>query len=573
MRILVTGDVRGEFEKLFKRVNNLKAKGKTFDVLFCIGDFFGANIPTEDPVWLSYLRGEQLAPIPTYILGPNKVQHVAFYEDHSGYEICHNITYLGKTGVYDMTAETDPIGAKPISIAYVSGVEGLSSHQTQQNHTFQEKEIRRLVENVQRKHPRGIDILLTSSWPSGISNYIKADKENLEKFAGQGPQSELISYVAAACKPRYHFSALHECYYERLPYRNHIVLRERNKHVTRFFSLAHLTNTTKMKWLYAFNLLPMLTMPNLDLTSQPEGTTENPYQEVLVRRVKRERAEKRKIMDSEEHQRNNATGYRWDVELMAQDFEKEKNRNAPLSAKVKDRGTDFTCWFCLGSEKVEKHLVISIAKHSYLALAKGGLDKFHCLVLPISHQGSSLDCLPECLEEIELYKSALVKFYRSHLRKAAVFFERNYRSDHYQLQCCPVSEDSVPHLADTFRDQALSITHAKISTKKGKYSRTVKGQELAIAFTTLESENRLDDLFTSDTPYFYVEIPDTSERLVHKIESWFPLQFGRQVLACPDVLNDGRLIDWKKCVLAKEEETEVTGEFRRAFAQYDPFSG
>lgn len=301
-----------------------------------------------------------------------------------------------------MTGEHDPVGARPISICYVSGVEALSSQAQSQHHCFNEKEIRKLVEIVQKKHPKGIDLLLTNSWPAGIGNYI-LDKETVDKYCGQGPQSELISYVAAAVKPRYHFSALHECYYERLPYRNHVVLREKPKHTTRFISLAHTTNKDKMKWLYAFSIIPMLSMVPTDLSLQPEGTTENPYQEVLIRRVKRERAEKRKFLESEEHKLNQQT-YRWDVELMAQDFDSKNkhDRNAPLTAKVKDRGTDFTCWFCLGSEKVEKHLVISIGSYSYLALAKGGLNKYHCLVLPISHQGSSLDCLPECLEEIEL---------------------------------------------------------------------------------------------------------------------------------------------------------------------------
>lgn len=399
MRLLIAGDVRGKIHKVFTRVKKLQAKGKTFDALFCLGDFFGSTLPSESPEWIKILSGQNPVPIPTYILGPNKSQHCDFFEDKQGYEICHNLTYLGKSGTYDMTADTDTIGTKPVSICYVSGVEALSSQA--RDHCFNEKEVRKLVENVQKKHPKGIDLLLTNSWPSGIANYIM-EKETVDKYCGQGPQSELISYVAAAVKPRYHFAALHECYYERLPYRNHVVLREKAKHVTRFVSLAHVTNTENMKWLYAFSILPMASMPSNELNSQADGTTENPYQEVLIRRVKRERAEKRKF--NEEVEKNNAQTYRWDVELMAQDFSKQRNdRDAPLTAKVKDRGTDFTCWFCLGSEKVEKHLVISIGKYSYLALAKGGLTKHHVLILPISHQGSSLDCVPECLEEIELF--------------------------------------------------------------------------------------------------------------------------------------------------------------------------
>ena len=99
-----------------------------------------------------------------------------------------------------------------------------------------------------------------------------------------------------------------------------------------------------------------------------------------------------------------------------------------------------------------------------------------------------------------------------------------------------------------------------------------KKEELSLVFTTLNRENRLEDMFTSDNPYFYVEIPDTKERLVHKIESWFPLQFGRQVLASPDIFNNQDLIDWKRCVKPKEDEASLTEEFRQSFNQFDPMS-
>jgi hypothetical protein len=49
-----------------------------------------------------------------------------------------------------------------------------------------------------------------------------------------------------------------------------------------------------------------------------------------------------------------------------QDKEKRKK-------KVNDRGSG--CWFCLSNPKVEKHLVISVAEESYLALAKGPINE------------------------------------------------------------------------------------------------------------------------------------------------------------------------------------------------------
>ena len=82
------------------------------------------------------------------------------------------------------------------------------------------------------------------------------------------------------------------------------------------------------------------------------------------------------------------------------------------------------CWFCLGSAKVEKHLVVTIGEHvsqgnynsyvhvtslptpsshthniihphttqqSYMALPKGGLVAEHVLILPIGHYAASTD--------------------------------------------------------------------------------------------------------------------------------------------------------------------------------------
>lgn len=69
----------------------------------------------------------------------------------------------------------------------------------------------------------------------------------------------------------------------------------------------------------------------------------------------------------------------------------------------------------------------------YLALAKGGLTPHHVLILPIGHYQSVVDLSSEVVEEMEKYKSALRKFYKSKGERC-VLFERNYRSQHLQLQ-------------------------------------------------------------------------------------------------------------------------------------------
>ena len=45
----------------------------------------------------------------------------------------------------------------------------------------------------------------------------------------------------------------------------------------------------------------------------------------------------------------------------------------------------------LSGAEVEKHLIVSIGDHSYLALPKGGLTPDHVLVLPIAHHPSLLE--------------------------------------------------------------------------------------------------------------------------------------------------------------------------------------
>lgn len=69
----------------------------------------------------------------------------------------------------------------------------------------------------------------------------------------------------------------------------------------------------------------------------------------------------------------------------------------------------------------------------YLALAKGALTPQHVLILPIGHYQSVVELSSEVVEEMEKYKSALRSFYKSKGERC-VLFERNYRSQHLQLQ-------------------------------------------------------------------------------------------------------------------------------------------
>ncbi len=73
------------------------------------------------------------------------------------------------------------------------------------------------------------------------------------------------------------------------------------------------------------------------------------------------------------------------------------------------------------------------ALKSYLAYAKGALNKDHLLIIPIDHVQSSVHADAKLLEDINKYKFALKKHFKSK-NKCVLFFERNYRTKHMQIQ-------------------------------------------------------------------------------------------------------------------------------------------
>ena len=79
-----------------------------------------------------------------------------------------------------------------------------------------------------------------------------------------------------------------------------------------------------------------------------------------------------------------------------------------------------------------RNQTISIGQ-CYIAMAKGGLTPDHVLILPIAHHSSSLDLPEDTRAEADKFKQALMDAFYSEGRPC-VIFERNYRTDHMQIQ-------------------------------------------------------------------------------------------------------------------------------------------
>lgn len=246
--------------------------------------------------------------------------------------------------------------------------------------------------------------------------------------------SELLSWLATEIKPRYHIAGLEGQYYERPPYRVICNHGERSEVATRFISLARVGNPEKQKWLYALSLTPVERMRITDLAQQTIDETYCPYTPDILQYVKKDEKNVQFFynMNPPEEKRKH-TGKDGN----------QRKRQKPVFDQSK-------CWFCLSSPQVEKHLVISVGNESYLALAKGGLVDDHLLILPIEHHQSVLTLPESVLEEIGKFKEALIK-YCEEQNKVPIFFERNFKTSHCQINVVPVPANATKELADIFK--------------------------------------------------------------------------------------------------------------------------
>ncbi|PRD26183.1 UNVERIFIED_CONTAM: Cwf19l1 [Trichonephila clavipes] len=512
IKILVCGDVDGHFKTLFKRVGMTHRKKGPFEYLFCVGNFFGES----NEEWEDVKAGKITVPLPTYILGPNKKEHVGFYPGRSG-EIVPNLIYLGKWGVFT--------GTSGLKIAYLSGIEEDGS--TDSSVSFNATNIFDMTTFTASETTATIDILLTSQWPKGVTTYAKplamTESDNLGSLT--------LAHLVRVMKPRYHFSGLSGVHYERLPYRNIQVFQVGSTHISRFIGLSKVDNDKKLKWLYAFNITPVCSMTSKELMSSAGPVTECPYGVP--------------ISEGHTHQYSYATG-------------SSSGSKRPLSGKdrcgvrkKKHAGVlQEHCWFCLTNQSIQKQLLLSIGNHSYLTLAKGGLVRDHLLIIPMEHVAASVHLSESAEKEVENYKIALVEYF--HIQDLnVIFFERNLNSPHLQIQAVPIPKSCSSGAVKTIIEFA-----------------SAQGLE----FTELSKFSVLKQVVSKRKSYFYVEIiinKKSNAKLLHIIDGNFPLQFGRMMLASKDMLNLPKRIDWKECNMSTDEEVKTADRFRRHFKKYD----
>ncbi|MCP9260639.1 CWF19-like protein 1 [Dirofilaria immitis] len=477
LKILVCGDVNGQFDLLLKRVNAVNGKNGPFDMLFCVGEFFGPDMELNERI----INGIIKMPISTYILGSCCPSTSRFYPE-DGVEFFANLTYLGRRGILNTTSG--------LQVAYVSGIEGTQDLPFQ----FNQNDVSELLKFVNASTGYlGLDLLLTSMWPAGVRIYVTSCFKIFDKLSEKDVEGScILSQLAAGLKPRYHFAGM-GTHYERTPYRNHRVLQEAAQHVTRFIE-------------------------------QPSNATEFPYMEILARMILE--------YDSRKREKEKTRGFEgtvfFDMSAEVEDNVDHGGKRRRKNESSREPRIQQPCWFCLSNVDAEQYLIISVADECYLAMPKGPLVDDHVMILSIGHIQSIVAASQEVRDDVKKYKDALTLMFNKQ-GKLPVFFERNYKTQHLQIQVVPIPKTCSRALRSSFLNAA---------------------QMKNIEMVFLEEKEEIWDLVNEGRPYFLVELPDGS-RLYSLNMVNFPLQFGREVLAEPALLDcEEKLIgvsaSWRK---------------------------
>jgi len=643
LRVLVSGHVNGNMSKLLDKVESLSKKS-VFDLLIISGDVFPAIPSNLDSMeeenlmenWMDDLLGNKYKNLPSslYILGPRTEYQKQCYSKMirkssemeevntrdlllQGCDVLDGkITILGRSGI--MTTMDG------LNIAYFSGDEADG---------FKDSDVESLHLTAVSTS-KIIDILVTPFWPHGISNESGITVPDAISFRSTNG-SILASKLVNCLQPRYVVSAStvsKDCpmglFYERQPFRNHVVLKEGQRPVSRFLSLGMVSDKKEPKWLYAFQMKPAQRLLShdketggkdgrMELIRQPEDTTESPFIGINLsfkssksgskresedvqffyqmpdQMPKRGRREGDRMMSRPNEDRYNDQ----DRDQIHQKDQVQQNQyQRQDNSRPRQDYSCSSCWFCLASPDVDKKLIISIGNQCYLACAKGGLVEEHILITPIEHIRCYMDLFKEGEEkemesnretvlEMKRFQDSLVKYFESK-DCFAVFFERNYKSQHMQVQAVPIPKQVLGFHEDVEQDQEGREDGEVGSSQDGNTCRlkekvsaviTREFRSQRLNWSVVPEELDINEVESkTNVPYFFLSVPGLGLKYYIRVHTrnrdgtpiHFPLQLGR-IICCRLLGLDESTTDWKDVALSPEEESKRAKDFQTNFKEFD----
>lgn len=261
-KILVCGDVCGEFASLATKITKIDSKHGPFTALFCVGQFFHADgHQSLEP----FLSEQSKFPIPLYfIAGEESSQSTSLIDSlPDGGALCHNIHYLGRSGV-------KTVGG--LKVAYLSGVYDTDSYfdtntseRRVKYHSYYNEDEALAIKRTAGEDE--CDILFTCEWARNWHSLLSASQIPPDATDPSRIGSPVVAKLATQLRIRYHFAAHEDIYFELPPYKNH-------DYYTRFFALGSHASSRKQKSLYACNIA---LLSKVDLSSIPPNVTACPY--------------------------------------------------------------------------------------------------------------------------------------------------------------------------------------------------------------------------------------------------------------------------------------------------------
>ncbi|KAG5679049.1 hypothetical protein PVAND_008646 [Polypedilum vanderplanki] len=517
LKILICGDIESQFDAIFDKVRKLN-KQSAFSFLICVGNFFSDSFDEES--FNKYKSGEKTIPIPTYFLGPNSKEQSEIYEklgiDETNNEVCNNLNYLGRMGVYQLSSG--------VTFAYLSGLE-IKEGESKESFHFDKKDVITVKNSALKNFSnideyRGVDFLITSQWAYGIN---ETENEN---------SSKLISFLALNVKPRYHCCGLNNVHFEKAPFRFPAINARSIEPVSRFIALAKVNNTSKSKFLYALNITPLSMMRLTDLMLKSTDEIECPYLNIdfsnEIKEDKQEIASNAQFFWSQNDESTN---------------KRRRHDNRQQNKRFRPMIDQDACWFCLQSKDIEKHLIISIGEKFYLALAKNPVSNYHVLIIPVSHIQAVSHIDEDLFNELKMFKKSIEKFFDT-LDMCTVFFERNYVTSHSIVNAIGIPRKIEWQMSETLKDKAM---------------------EYNLEFESIPKVSTPSDLPRG--PYFVIEWNDQTH--ITRSMKGFPINFGRDLVCAETLLNAEDKVDWRDCQLPRNLEDKYVAKFKEG---YKPFN-
>lgn len=508
-----------------------------FAIAIIAGDLFvdpSQASSSDDEAVKDLLHGSYKIPLPTYFgLGKHALPQVVIDKlEAADGEVCENLFFLGKRTTIKTSEGLRIIALGGCLDRHSAG--GISKDKY--SPLFNEGDARAL------RGANAADILVTYEWPANIR---VGSKVSFSPEGGEEPVShQCIADLCAALKPRYHFSASADTFWEREPFFHESVEgKPTGNAVSRFINLAPFNNPAKQKWVYAFSIEPGTAFSG-DI---PAGATASP----LVPAKKRPQP----------------------AEVDSYRFSSESNHHRRPHKRARAPPAPSECFFCLSNPDLATHLIGSIGTEAYLTTAKGPLTTSttfpalqfpaHVLIIPMTHAPTlasiaDTDVRKNTYEEMEKYRKALQAMVEDvgKSKLGAITWEVSRAGGvHAHWQFLPVPIDLINRgLVDAaFKVEAQNETYPDFEKREAWTYRDEPGDFFRALIWRPNTQEK--------------EYKETSLILPLDESFRFDLQFGRRVLA--KLLGLESRTDWRTCGQSQEEEVTDVEAFKQAFKRFD----